>query len=143
MDTPVLVAWLFAVLTVVALILVARRKERRRPALREEQLERTASHSIQLRALKDWLSDPGVVKAILSRGVATKIGLQGILETLESMEESDIDATVRVVLRERIVRMVVAAHIERTRPNTRGQRAEIMRALLQWAKPDEGLEAAL
>lgn len=93
---------------------------------------RTEEHERLLFMLREWLEEKDIALAILRARLATRVGLQLLVDGLEAMKEREIRAAVANLLDNRDVRQVVAAHVHRT---FKGQatKAQIMESLLKLA----------
>lgn len=138
--TPEAALWTFTALLLLALTAFAgwRREKAKRNRTR---LDRSDAHQAQINALGEWLRDAKIVQTVLDQRVATtRAALSGILTTLEVMTEDEIKASIIVLLRDRTVRRVIADYETSRIAEQEGQeppREAVMRALLQWARPEE------
>lgn len=96
-----------------------------------KRVTRVRSHTLAIAQLRDWLTEPKIVKALLSTGTATKLGLRTIYDRLEDMDEAGLWATTAVFVRDRRVRRVIAAHAERTLKMPKG---DALRGLLELSR---------
>lgn len=79
-----------------------------------KKVNRVRSHTLAIAQLKDWLTEPRIVKALLSTGTATKMGLRTIFDRLEDMDEAGLWATTAVFAKDRRTRRVIATHQAKT-----------------------------
>lgn len=80
----------------------------------DEKPPRVPSHVLGLAQLRDWLTTPKIVKALLTTGTANKAGLNLIYDRLEELDEAGIWATTAVFTRDKRVRRVIADHAAKT-----------------------------
>lgn len=94
------------ILLVVALVAAARR--------RKKPLPRSEHHELALSELWHWLREPHIVQTCYKAGAFDELGRMRILQTLDLMTESQLDALMYKMLQFRDVREACAIFISQT-----------------------------
>jgi hypothetical protein len=129
MNEPVFVwtAVIYALLLVL-LILSYRRKRRLSAEVHAPQ----GAVVTMRNALEDWLHEERIVRVMVQTRTATVAELQVTLLAVPSMTRTQLCSTCEALLRERMVRRVIAAWMwQRYRADQR----RVLAALAEWAKP--------
>jgi len=124
-DAAVFV-WTAIVYTLILVILIlAYRRGRRR------HVEAPAEVTMR-NALEDWLHEERIVRIMVQTRTATVAELQVTLLMVPAMDLAQLKSTCEVLLRERMVRRVIAAWMwQRYKADHR----EVLGALATWANP--------
>lgn len=117
------------------------RRHRQQAVHRPAQLVRSQMHLMLARALREWIADERIVKALGDAGVASPAGLARLLENLDQMDERGVRDAVRWILQNNVVRRQVMLHMERQHGTDPAfDRHEAMQMLMLWAA--EGRKAS-
>lgn len=125
------------VLLIAALVLVGRKK-RHVVAEKIEAMERTEEHEAILNALTEWLQEERLVRVMIDNRVANRPGLQDTFRKLQTYDERKVRAVAAALLREKNVRRLIAAHLEREHGIPH---AQAMAPLLEWSRFEEAQSA--
>lgn len=91
--------------------------------------EHTAQHTVLRNALTDWLQQQRIVQAIHESGTYQGKHLQYAFESLPWMTEGQLRKTAATILKDRMVRRVIAAYMEKEHGT---DRATVLKALNEW-----------
>ena len=133
----ILAAWAcaFALIVTVSALRGARTRLARAEVAARPQDSRSENHNTQIHALAEWLLVPKIVMTMCHARVATKVGLQVLLDDLAVIPEEQLALTVAILLEDRDVRRVIAGYHCAKHPEENRER--LMRALLLWTAPLE------
>ena len=84
-------------------------------------------------ALEEWLYNPRIVKAMIDTRTATREDLTKTLLALPAMTPYTIRSTVKVLLRMKDVRRVIAIQVMRNHGFTKDEHWRVLRDLGRWA----------
>lgn len=83
-------------------------------------------------ALEDWLHEKRIVRVMVQTRTATVAELQVTLLAVPSMSRDQLRSTCEALLRERMVRRVIATWMWQ---HYRADQRQVLAALAEWAKP--------
>jgi hypothetical protein len=92
--------------------------------------ERSEEQSTLANAMTDWLQQKRIVQAILESGAFTAKQLQFTFEAIPWMSEYQLRTAAAAVLKDRMVRRVIAAYMEKEHGTDHNV---VLQALKQWS----------
>jgi hypothetical protein len=92
--------------------------------------ERTDEQTTLANAMTDWLQQQRVVQAIVESGSFTAKELQFVFETIPWMTEGQLRTAAAKILRDRMVRRVIATYMEQAHGTDHNV---VLAALKQWS----------
>ena len=93
--------------------------------------ERPKEQTTLMNAMLDWLQQPRIAQAVIESGAFTTKQLQFTLEALPWMSEYQLKTAAAAILKDRMVRRVIASYMEKELGK---DRAVVLQALKDWSE---------